>query len=586
MGARTYRSKVKPGYVISLGVFAILLFSAACATAAPETTAPDQANPVATRAVPPTSAAPVDTATAVPTAAPMPTPEPAAASSRDDIIIVLGAEPPTLTVFGSHGTEFATVFLDSLSDLLTWVDKDTRQLVPLSGVTGWEQVAPDRWRFSIREGVKFHNGEPFNAEAAVFSVDIQGQPGSGTSHGYTGDISGEVVDEKTFDIICAEACPIFPNTAVKVGFQAPKWFNENPEEVTSRNTMGFGPYQLADWQPGIEINLEAYPDYVPNPEVFESQSPIIQKVKYIFREESAVRAAMIKAEEGDLAFDLSLDDRETVPVFQQTAAFTGMVNFLPVDTIWNPLLKKVEMRQALVHGWNCQEVVDSILQGTTTCRGNVTTPEVLGITEENGQPYEYNPELATQLLEQAGYNGEPVKVNSRFNGFAGQQEVMEAIANYWRDIGINVELQFVESGIAAEIRTCGIGKVHPEITKARWTITDEPSTCEHGDISETGLNFSALDLSRFTNSYLACNYQSARVCREDLEDLRTRAQAASGEERKQLMEQIGDIIHNEVLVIPLFDRTRFIGQSAGLDWEVRGFDANMRVNVMQWKPSN
>jgi hypothetical protein len=52
------------------------------------------------------------------------------------------------------------------------------------------------------------------------------------------------------------------------------------------------------------------------------------------------------------------------------------------------------------------------------------------------------------------------------------------------------------------------------------------------------------------------------------------------------MEQIGDIIHNEVLVIPLFDRTRFIGHSADLDWEVRGFDANMRVNVMRWKPSN
>ena len=121
---------------------------------------------------------------------------------------------------------------------------------------------------------------------------------------------------------------------------------------------------------------------------------------------------------------------------------------------------------------------------------------------------------------------------------------------------------------------------------ARWTITDEPSTCEHGDISETGLNFSPLDLSRFTNSYLACNYQSARVCREDLENLRTRAQAASGEECKQLMEQLGDIIHNEVLVIPLFDRTRFIGHSADLDWEVRGFDANMRVNLMQWKPSN
>src|SRR5918992_434897 len=311
MGALDIRSIIQPRYVILMAIFAVLLVSVACGAAAPATTPPDQANPAATGAAPPTSAAPVDTATAPPPPA-APPPAPAATSSRDDITIVLGAEPPTLSVFGSHGTEFATVFLDSLSDLLTWVEKDSRQLVPLSGVTGWEQVAPERWRFSIREGVKFHNGEPFNAAAAVFSVDIQGKPGSGTSHGYTGDISGEVVDKMTFDIICAEACPIFPNTAVKVGFQAPKWFNENPEEVTSRNTMGFGPYQLADWQPGIEINLEGYPDYVPNPEVFESQSPIIQNVKYLFREESAVRAAMIKAEEADLAFDLALDDKDTV----------------------------------------------------------------------------------------------------------------------------------------------------------------------------------------------------------------------------------------------------------------------------------
>jgi ABC-type transport system substrate-binding protein len=65
-----------------------------------------------------------------------------------------------------------------------------------------------------------------------------------------------------------------------------------------------------------------------------------------------------------------------------------------IDTIWDPWLKIKEMRQAVVHSINCQDIVDSVYGGATTCRGNHGAPGVLGITEANIRPYEYDPDLS------------------------------------------------------------------------------------------------------------------------------------------------------------------------------------------------
>jgi peptide/nickel transport system substrate-binding protein len=566
----------------------VLILILSCGTAAPpeDTGASSPAatisalegtlTPAATEPSQPAGTAqPAVTATAVPAATPAPTPAVEAQPARDDVKIVLAAEPPGLDLFQTSGSEHSTIYRENMTDLISWVAKDTKELVPLSGFTGWEQVAPDRWRFHLREGVKFHNGEVFDAAAAVVSVNIQGDPDQATdSFADTGPITGEVVDPLTMEVVCAEVCPIFPRAAKALGFQAPKWYTENPEDVTSRNTMGLGPYRLRQWDPGIAIHLEAHPDYVPNPEVPETQAPVIQNVTYLFREETTVRAAMVNAGEADLANNIAIADEGNVPVFHRTAS--GLNPFLAIDTIWNPVLKNVKVRQALAQGFDCQEIVDTVLNGATTCRGNAGFPGINGITEENVKPYEYNPERAKQLLEEAGYAGEEIRIASRAVAYLGQQEVMEAIASYWAEIGVNANLQIMESGVHRDVRYCGIGNVDGDVSK-------EPPGCDHGDIYETSADLSSMDYSRLIYGWLSCTSPTSRVCEPRMEELGQRALVASGAERTQLLTQVADVVHEEVLLLGLFDGVIFIGQHADLDWEPRGFDRKIRVNTMQWK---
>jgi ABC-type transport system substrate-binding protein len=59
---------------------------------------------------------------------------------------------------------------------MTWIDVNKLALVPTEGFTEWNQVYANRWQFKLREGVTFHNGEPWNAEAAAFSINSRATP--------------------------------------------------------------------------------------------------------------------------------------------------------------------------------------------------------------------------------------------------------------------------------------------------------------------------------------------------------------------------------------------------------------------------
>jgi ABC-type transport system substrate-binding protein len=110
-----------------------------------------------------------------------PTPEPTAQTSqaqsaKDTVILVTSAEPGSLDAWDTHcnATLDTTICNELANEPFTWITSDSFEVVPLSGVEGWEQLDPDRWRFTLRQGVKFHNGEPWNASSAKAGIDQNG----------------------------------------------------------------------------------------------------------------------------------------------------------------------------------------------------------------------------------------------------------------------------------------------------------------------------------------------------------------------------------------------------------------------------
>src|SRR5918992_1167996 len=101
-----------------------------------------------------------------------------AASTRASITMVAGEEPASLGALdpGCAGSPEVAPCADYASDPFTYISGKDLEVVPLSGVDRWEQIAPERWRFFLRPKVKFHNGEPWNAPAAKLGIDWIGDP--------------------------------------------------------------------------------------------------------------------------------------------------------------------------------------------------------------------------------------------------------------------------------------------------------------------------------------------------------------------------------------------------------------------------
>ena len=571
------KRKALPGLglaVASLALVAVACGASATATPRPATLA-SGATPTPTRAA---------TAAPVPTAAPTPTLAPAAQvrSGKNSIILVVGEEPASLSAFSPKCTGSPEVFPcgDYSTDSLTYIDGKTFRIVPLAGTENWEQVAPDRWRFSLRKGVKFHNGEVFNADAAKFSIDFLGEARNGhLSYSYTGSVRAEVVNDATVDVVCKEPCPIYLKTAFFTRFQAPAWYKAASESDREATTVGFGPYKVKEWQHGISIKMEAYDGYQARADVVEAQSPQIREMTQFNRAEPLVRAAMVKTGEADWAFEIGVENAPSVPEAKIGGAAETVS--LKVDTLWHPLLKKKEFRLALVHAMDCPSIVKSLYGGQTACTGNVVPAGTLGLTPENSKPYEYNPAKAKSLLEQASYKGEAIKLSYRVGRFYREAELIEAIASYWGQAGIRVKTQALESSLHRDLGITGCGQYKDKPLECMNQPPPPPGNASPHVWTSTQ-SLETLDFAKIAIANLTCASVRSQVCEPDrLEPLITKAVAATGDERKVQMEKIATILHDDVLFIGVFELFVVYGVSKDLLWEPR-YDRRVRLNMMRF----
>ena len=572
--------------------------------AAPAAPAAPSAAPAASSSAAP-AAPQATTAPAAPTAVPTPTPLPkGTTSARDMITLAIPEEPQNMnSLWAIGGGLYQSITRASLVDPLTWQSGDDLRIVPTTATTGWEQVAPDRWRFQLREGVKFHNGEPFNAAATISSLNYTGNEANATSSFvYTGSFSAEEVDEFTVDIVCAIACPIFPNTAFFVSFEAPEWLANTPEEEVSRQSVSIGPYRLVSWEPGISVVHEAYDDYVPVDDHFEFQKPLIRNAEWVWRGESAVLTAMVQTGEADIAWDVGVEALDTLPREQIRTGTSAEIEGFKLDTVWHPELKKKEVRQAIVHAINCQEMVDTLFGGFPKCRGNMIWPGIIGATERNTAPYEYDPDLARQLLAEAGYNPDnKMTIMGRATRIPKNVEVYEAMQGYLTDVGMNVDILVAEPSVRRAMNRCFFGKAVQElmIADGRDPQVQVPTTadfeaalakggadCPRAEISAGQPSNETLDFGRQVRNSMSCTYISSGICDPSPGGIQSKiapALAASGEERVRLMEDLADILHDEVLYLPLFDLVIFFGLDPKLNWEAR-LDPVVRVSSMWFSP--
>ena len=584
-------------WCVSIGL-ALILF-VGCATTS--TTSTDSQDSV-TSAVPAAPAAtqqPVtsldkEAPTPVPTAAAQPSPETsgAIASAKDKALAVIAVEPEHLAGIrgiDAHGGQL----MDTISGYIGHVDRDTLKVAPSSLMVSWRQTASDEWEYELRPGVTFHDGSEWNAAAWQKYAEFSGVADFGTTaYSIVGPYTVEEISTLEGRARCGGPCPLFEWGLYLSHTYSPQALQAE-DFVDLRQPAGAGPYIVDEWVPGQKVVTKAFEGFVPAPETAEYAAPILNEIEWQWREETSVRAAMIETDEADWAFLISLDDAERLGTDQYVTGGTAEMAWFRVDTIWDPWLKQKKMRQALVHSIDCQSIVDSLYKGTTTCRGNFGVPGVTGVTEANVRPYEYDPVLSRQLLEEIGYicglpNSAPdceaeIKINSRSARIAFHQEMVESLVNFMNDVGINGKAQFLEGSIRAAMRDCGLG--NPGGQKAGWNGATEdrkPDTCDPGQILDIiGTGYEDLDYAKFMSRRMSCESTGTTVCVPEFQDQWSRARGLSGEERREALEEIATYAHEEVLAgLPLFDLSAIYGVNPKLrGFENPRFDKHLFANL-------
>ena len=315
------------------------------------------------------------------------------------------------------------------------------------------------YTFNLRQGVNFHDGAPFNADAVVtwFNSIKEGAPGSqfdATRMVYMQDFisswidSVEAVDESTVRMTLPEPySPLLANLAIPIaGIVSPTAIEAGLDSVAV-NPSGTGAFRLArpeDWTRDSQLVLEANPDYwggAPKVEQF-----IIRVVP-----EGSTRLQQVEAGELDIAWALTPEDVERARenpdlVVVEDAGLN--TNCVELNTTKEPFTSK-EVRQALNYAVNKEELSEGLYNGNMVPAGGVLPPVDWAYNPEL-ESYPYDPDRARELLAEAGYDeGNPLTftfmaytIPRGYNPVGDR--LATAIQEYWSEVGVEAEIQTAE----------------------------------------------------------------------------------------------------------------------------------------------
>jgi|SRR5579864_1521707 len=313
----------------------------------------------------------------------------------------------------------------------------------------WRLVSPTEWEFKLRRGVKFQNGEPFNAAAVKVNVDRYLQPGKfpRAPHIAKPIKSATVVDEYTVRIATPQPDPAFlENTLVWLYFVPPGYYKSVGEEGTAQHPIGTGPFKFVEWVKGSHVLLDANLDYWKG-------RPKFKTLEIRLIPEIATRVAALRAGEIDIAMQLTPDQIPAVEADRNLRASSAAIPRSIYLIIWtqspgqgNEPLKDQRVRQALNYAINTDSIIKNILYGQATRIATIVPPLAFGY-DPSIRPYAYDPAKAKQLLTEAGYGkGFTVDLDVPTGGNPLKPvEVGEAIAADLARVGITAHLRTLEA---------------------------------------------------------------------------------------------------------------------------------------------
>jgi len=315
--------------------------------------------------------------------------------------------------------------------------------------TGYEQVSDTRWEIYLREGVTFHDGTPFNADAVVYSINRVRDPSNSRHHEYDFIDSLYKTDDYTVTIITKE--PYAPTIA---SLSDPVVSIVSPEaDDLGTEAVGTGPFKCVDFEPAVSLSVVRNDNYWGGAVKLEAAI-----LKYV--SDPQTRAYMLEAGEVDMARGIPqaevdiIDSNSDLDVISKETLRTY---FMYVNTGREPF-NNVKVRQAINYAINRGQIVETALEGVGGVPAKSVFPSVMPWSANDDlEGYPFNQAKALSLLAEAGitdidgdgwldYGGAPFELSIKtYTKRPECPPTAEVIVTQLGDIGITASVQILES---------------------------------------------------------------------------------------------------------------------------------------------
>lgn len=458
--------------------------------------------------------------------------------------------------------------LTSVYDTLVYQDPATGEFVP--GLAESWSISDDgrTYTFTLRRGVSFHDGTPFNAEAVKANLDRIADPNTKSQKAafMLGPYERtEVIDEHTVAIHLREPfAPLLDSLSqVYLGMASPTALRRWGADY-QLHQVGTGPFRFVEYIPNDHLTLARNPDYQWGPRVFAHSGPAhLDEILFRFYTDPATRAVALESGQADVMGEVPPLDAQRLaqdPRFQLLAVpIPGMSLQFFLNTT-RPPLDDVRVRQALLYATDRAAIVNSVFGRLSPAAYGPLTRVTLGYDPAVEAMYPHDPTRAAQLLDEAGWlqvgelrqkEGQPLHLEAVIMGFGYVPEVIQLLQAQWRELGIELNAQQVPYGALLEAGRSGAVHLIPFFLSG----TDP-------------------DLLRsFFRSDAAFNW--SKVADPELDEwLDQGARTADSAARRKLYSQAQARIMEAALILPIRDYVNLNVASArvkGLRYDARGW---------------
>ena len=460
--------------------------------------------------------------------------------------------------------------------------QDALQRVEPSLATEWEAVDDTTWRFSLREGVKFHDGTDFTAKDVIYTYCrvplVENSPSSFTI--YTGTIADmQAEDDHTLVITTKAPHPLLPTeiaqlpilSAETLGAEGEITYGpdgtcegmgevpQSPAFSSPEVAAGTGPYQLDAYTRGTELVLGRFDDYWGGTPEWEqvTMRPITS---------DGPRVAALLAGDVDMIESPPIQDIPRIQEagFKVVDALSNRIIYLHMDQEGdapgisgtdgeNPLLD-ARVREAISLAINREAIAERIMGGYAQPAGELLPPPMFGTTERPVDPYD--PERAKELLAEAGYpDGFEMILGTPNDRYINDEQVAQAVAQMLAQIGITVN---VDASTASQFFSRRNNLEFPMYMAGWGASSGEMSSPLKSLVAtydaETGMG--PTNAGRYSNPEMDTVLIEAMSTIED-------------EARDELLQQAANIVLNDYGIIPLHYEQTVWAMKPELDYEPR-----------------